>query len=142
MIILSCHGYWSMRRQITNFKGSASYSNVIRHLDSSNAIDKIFTAFDVDFSTGLVEDGYFLVCTSCGGSSENNWVANFDGVIKGIYFNTTSLSGLINNADAFAGQIAGVFVEPVSSNAPYKALAGGFNFVQKVIGIIHLPDFS
>ena len=114
--------------QITSYNGSATYTHVLDFLggnDSESIVD-LFVAFDVDFSTALVSDGFMHVKTSGG----NLWDANFSGAISGAFLNSTSLTGLFNNSYPISGEIAGAFTGLDNPSAPYNAFAGGFNFTK------------
>ena len=122
--------------QISTYDGTATYSHVVAKLDEDDYIGSVFTVFDVNFNTGLVDDGFINVCAGSSISFESgdgeNWVAYFDGKVSGGFFNSTSVSGFIDNYSAFSGDIAGAFAAPDSDNnaSPYNAFAGGFNFVK------------
>lgn len=116
--------------QISTFNGTASYSHITDFLggNASESIQSIFTAFDVNFSTALVSNGFLGVKTNAG----NTWEAYFSGAVSGAFLNSTSVAGLLNNESPIRGEIAGVFVSPETADntAPYEAFAGGFNFAK------------
>lgn len=63
-------------------------------------------------------------------SGGNYWVASdFSGTIRGVFQQSTSLTGYNNFDHTIEGEIAGVFIDADDDNGnPYEAFAGGFNF--------------
>ena len=126
---------------ISSYDGNATYSNVTEFLGGNvtDAIESVFASFDVNFNTGLVEDGIINLCVGSAGSPGNcaagfgyHWDATFDAKISGGFLNSTSLTGLVQNYYSFSGEIAGAFASPDNDDpsAPYNAFAGGLNFTR------------
>ncbi len=121
--------------QITSYDGTATYTHITEFLggNDSEEIASMFTAFDVDFTTAMVSNGFLDVKTDAG----NLWESDFSGAISGGFLNSTSLSGsftpyLSTYSFAISGEIAGVFtgLNDNDPSAPYNAFAGGFNFTK------------
>ena len=121
--------------QISTYAGTATYNHITDFIggNDSEEITSIFTAFDVDFSTAMVSNGFLNVKTDAG----NLWESDFSGAISGGFLNSTSLSGsftpyLSMYAYPISGEIAGAFtgLNDNDPSAPYNAFAGGFNFTK------------
>tara|TARA_R110002110_G_scaffold89303_2_gene232707 strand:- start:57743 stop:62938 length:5196 start_codon:yes stop_codon:yes gene_type:complete len=124
---------------ISSYKGTATYSYVVDAIGANDTdeIESLFTAFDVNFDSATVDDGFIEVCagsgTDCIEGAGTVWSGTFDATISGGFLNSTSVSGTISHEDPppFSGEIAGAFTSPNGddSTAPYNAFAGGLNFV-------------
>lgn len=127
--------------EITGLTGKYTFAKTVGFMgqgfydSNSHAVTDVFAAFDVDFGTSIVSNGFLRVCAggSAGCTGSYIWEASFGGAFVNGFFEDTGISGEIyyngmDIDDIEDGTITGIFTSHDATNNRFNAFAGGFNF--------------